>query len=51
MYKKAIAGQIKDFSGISAIYENPDIVINTENLSIDDSVNVILNHIKKIYSK
>lgn len=52
MYKKAIAGQIKDFTGISATYEspeNPDIVIDTENLNINESVKVILNHIKKIY--
>ena len=50
MYKKAIAGQIKNFTGISATYEspeNPDIVIDTENLTIDESVIIILNHIKK----
>ena len=50
MYKKALAGQIKNFTGISATYEspeNPDIVIDTENLTIDESVIIILNHIKK----
>lgn len=52
MYKKAIAGQIKNFTGISATYESPenaDIVIDTENLTIDESVKVILNHIKNRY--
>jgi adenylyl-sulfate kinase len=52
MYKKAIAGEIKNFTGISATYENPeepDVVIDTENLTIDQSVKVILNHIKKKY--
>jgi len=50
MYKKAISGQIKDFTGISATYEtpeNPDIVIDTENLTIDESVKMILHHIKE----
>jgi len=50
MYKKAIAGQIKDFTGISATYESPekpDIVIDTENLTIVESVNIILNSIKR----
>ena len=50
MYKKAIAGQIENFTGISATYEspeNPDIVIDTENLTVDESVNMILYHIKK----
>lgn len=52
MYKKAIAGQIADFTGISAKYENPenpDIVIDTENLTVDESVKNIFNYIKKIY--
>jgi len=50
MYKKAIAGQIKEFTGISAKYENPEdpeITIDTENLTIDESVIIILNYIKQ----
>ena len=50
MYKKAIAGQVKDFTGISAKYENPEdpeITIDTENLTIDESVIIILNYIKQ----
>lgn len=48
MYKKAIAGQIEDFTGISAKYENPenpDVVIDTENLTIDESVKDIFDYI------
>ncbi|WP_297424211.1 adenylyl-sulfate kinase [Clostridium sp.] len=49
MYKKAIDGQIKDFTGISAAYEspqNPDIVIDTENLTIDECTKIIIDYIK-----
>ena len=48
LYKKARAGEIKDFTGISAPFEAPenaDIEINTSELSIDDSVQKVLNHI------
>lgn len=50
MYKKAMLGEIKNFTGISAEYEipkKPDIVIDTERLGIDESVMVILNYIKE----
>jgi len=50
LYKKAIAGEIKDFTGISAPYEeplNPDIVIDTTVLSIDESVELLLNYVQK----
>ncbi len=45
LYKKARAGEIKDFTGISAPFEapeNPELEINTSELSIDDSVFEIL---------
>ena len=48
LYKKARAGEIKDFTGISAPFEapeNPDIEINTSKLSIDDSVQKVLDYI------
>lgn len=50
MYKKAISGQIKNFTGISAKYEspeNPDIVVDTENLTVNESILKILNYIKE----
>lgn len=49
MYKKAIDGQIKDFTGISAVYEvpeNPDIVIDTEHLTVEESISAILSSLK-----
>ena len=51
LYKKARKGEIKDFTGISAPFEaplNPEIEINTSELSIDESVQKILNYILPI---
>ena len=48
LYKKARAGEIKDFTGISAPFEaaeNPELEINTSELSIDDSVQKVLDYI------
>lgn len=45
LYKKARLGKITNFTGISAPYEepiNPDIVIKTEELSIDEAVEKII---------
>ncbi|EKQ50517.1 MULTISPECIES: adenylyl-sulfate kinase [unclassified Clostridium] len=50
MYKKALAGQIDNFTGISATYEepvNPDIVVDTETLSVDKSIDAILSYIER----
>jgi adenylylsulfate kinase len=48
LYKKARAGEIKDFTGIDAPYEAPDdpeIVVRTDRQSIDESVATILEHL------
>lgn len=49
LYKKARAGIIPEFTGISAPYEepeNPEIIIETDKLSVEESVGVILEHLK-----
>jgi adenylylsulfate kinase len=49
LYKKARAGNIKDFTGISAPYEeplNPEITIDTSKLSLDESVRTILSYLE-----
>ena len=49
LYKKARLGEIKNMTGISAPYqapENPDIQINTEEQSVEESVQKILKHIE-----
>lgn len=48
-YKKARQGEIDNFTGISSPYEepeDPDIEINTERESVEDSVNKILDFLK-----
>lgn len=48
LYKKARAGIIQDFTGISAPYEepeNPEIVVETDRLSIEESVEKIFNYL------
>ncbi len=45
LYKKARAGEIKGFTGIDAPYEepdNPELVLRTDQLSIEDSVKQLL---------
>ena len=49
LYKKARAGEIKNFTGIDSPYEvpeNPNIIVNTEKESVDESVKKIFNAIK-----
>ncbi len=48
LYKKAKAGEIKEFTGISAPYEepkNPELVIDTGKLSKEESAGTILNYL------
>ncbi len=45
LYKKARAGEIKDFTGIDSPFEapeNPDVDVKTAHLSIEESANQIL---------
>ncbi len=49
LYKKAKNGEIKNFTGVTSVYEsteNPDIKIDTTDLSIDQSVEFIYKKIK-----
>jgi len=51
LYQKARTGEIKDFTGISAPFEapkSPEIEINTAQLSIDESVQKVLDYILPI---
>jgi adenylylsulfate kinase len=48
LYKKARAGEIKDFTGISAPFENPkaaNIIVKTENRTVEESTQEILNYL------
>jgi len=48
MYKKALTGEIKNFTGISSPYEapeNPELVIDTEKLGIKEAANCLVDYL------
>jgi adenylylsulfate kinase len=54
LYKKARAGEIKNFTGIDAPFEaplNPSLVIKTAEQSIEESVAQVLNFVLPLISK
>jgi adenylylsulfate kinase len=49
LYKRARAGEIKNYTGIDSPYEvpeNPELIIDTDNQSLDVSVSTILKFLK-----
>ncbi|MBT2972198.1 MAG: adenylyl-sulfate kinase [Candidatus Thiodiazotropha sp. (ex Ctena orbiculata)] len=51
LYKRARAGEIPNFTGISSPYEepeNPEIVIDTENRGIDECVDSLLESLESL---
>jgi adenylylsulfate kinase-like enzyme len=52
LYKKAQSGEIPDFTGVSAPYEdptNPDLRIDTGKLSVEDSIALLMDYIDKVF--
>jgi len=52
LYKKARAGEIKNFTGIDAPYEaplNPEIHIETETTKVDEAVQHIIEYLEKTH--
>jgi adenylylsulfate kinase len=50
LYKKARAGEVKDFTGISAPYEeplNPELTVDSSKLSVEESTRAILNYLEE----
>jgi adenylylsulfate kinase len=50
LYKKALAGEIKNFTGLDAPYEapeNPQLVVPTHGLPIDASVDQVIVYLKE----
>lgn len=48
LYKKARAGEVKNFTGISSPYEkpsNPDVVIATDKLNVEESIEALIKAI------
>ena len=54
VYAKAISGELKNFSGVNDVYEEPqhaEITINTDNTSVEEATIIIVKYIKKNYVK
>lgn len=54
LYKKARAGQIKNFTGIDAPFERPDdpnLIVKTEKQTIEESVNQVLEYVLPLITK
>lgn len=52
LYKKALSGEIGDFTGISSPYEepkSPELKINNTNRSISDILLIIMEYLEKEY--
>ena len=50
LYKKARAGEIPNFTGISSEYEvpvSPDITVDTENLSVAEAADAVMAQLEK----
>lgn len=48
MYKKAKAGIIKEYTGVSAPYEepeSPDLIIESDKISVEEAVQKVLNYL------
>jgi len=54
VYEKALKGELKNFTGISDIYEKPqhaEIVIDTETTTPDEAAEIIFQYVKRNYIK
>ncbi len=50
LYEKAKKGEIKDFTGVSAPFEEPDnadLVVDTANQSVDESVEILMAYVER----
>ncbi|MDZ8189320.1 MAG: adenylyl-sulfate kinase [Nostoc sp. ChiSLP02] len=50
LYKKALAGEIPEFTGISSLYEpplNPDIILKTDKETVNECVEKVLNYLQE----
>ena len=50
LYKKARAGEIKEFTGIDAPYEEPlnaELIIDTSEHSLEESTDIVLHYLRK----
>ena len=54
VYEKALKGELQNFTGVNDVYEEPqhaEIVIDTDVMSVDEAVELIVKTVKKKYVK
>lgn len=54
VYARALSGELQNFSGVNDVYEEPkhaEITIDTDTMSVDEAVKVIVKYVKKHYVK
>jgi len=54
VYKKAIAGELQNFTGVNDVYEEPqhaEITIDTDKMSATEAAKLIVKYVKKNYVK
>jgi len=54
VYERALRGELKNFSGINDVYEEPkdaDIIIDTDRISPEEASEIIVRHLKRRYIK
>jgi adenylylsulfate kinase len=54
VYEKAIKGELKNFSGVNDVYEEPrhaEIVIDTDRMSPEEAADLIVHYVKRHYVK
>ena len=50
LYKKARAGEIKNFTGIDSIYEppiNPEVTLDISSMNIEECVNIVVDYLRQ----
>lgn len=53
-YEKALKGEYQNFTGVNDVYEEPqnaEIIIDTDNITVDEAVKMIIKVVKKKYVK
>ena len=54
VYEKAIKGELQNFSGINDVYDEPEhaeITIDTDKMSVEEAIEVIVTYVRRHYVK
>ena len=54
LYRRARSGEISEFTGVTAPYEepeSPELIVDTDTLSAEESIAAVLNYVDRIFRK